>query len=138
MGCLGWYKTAFLGLLRNRRSVSGGEFLGVGDDFGDGPTAAAATAGVASAGDSFLVASAGSIAPAFYWQLIDTGLAAESHRADTVILQAAPGAVVAERVAAIKNPVLQKEIAVGCPLLAGLGFSQELINAYFTMGILDD
>ena len=44
----------------------------------------------------------------------------------------------AERVAAIKNPVLQKEIAGGCHLLAGLGFSQELINAYFTMGILDD
>ena len=87
MGCLGWYKTAFWALLRNRRSVSGGEFLGVGDDFGDGPTAAAAaTADVASAGDSFLVASAGSIAPSFYWQLIDTGLAAESHRADTVIL----------------------------------------------------
>jgi hypothetical protein len=61
------------------------------------------------------------MAPAFYWQLIDTGLAAESHRADNVILQAAPGAVVAERVAAIKNPVLQKEIAGGCHLLAGLG-----------------
>jgi predicted transposase YdaD len=45
---------------------------------------------------------------------------------------------VADRVAAIKNPVLQKEIAGGCHLLAGLGFSQELINAYFTMGILDD
>ena len=44
----------------------------------------------------------------------------------------------ADRVAAIKNPVLQKEIAGGCHLLAGLGFSQELINAYFTMGILDD
>ena len=121
--------------------LAGGEFLGVGDDFGDGPaatTAAAATAGVASAGDSSLVASAVSIAPAFYWQLIDTGLAAESHRADTVILQATPAAVVAERVAAINNPVLQKEIADGCHLLAGLVFSQELINAYFTMGILDD
>ena len=47
-------------------------------------------------------------------------------------------ALVADRVAAIKNPVLQKEIAGGCHLLAGLGFSQELINAYFTMGILDD
>jgi len=45
---------------------------------------------------------------------------------------------VADRVAAIKNPVLQKEIAGGCHLLAGLGFPQELINAYFTMGILDD
>ena len=44
----------------------------------------------------------------------------------------------ADRVAAIKNPVLQKEIAGGCHLLAGLGFPQELINAYFTMGILDD
>ena len=42
------------------------------------------------------------------------------------------------RVAAIENPVLQKEIAGGCHLLAGLGFSQELINAYFKMGILDD
>jgi len=41
-------------------------------------------------------------------------------------------------VAAIENPVLQKEIAGGCHLLAGLGFSQELINAYFKMGILDD
>lgn len=47
-------------------------------------------------------------------------------------------ALVADRVAAIENPVLQKEIAGGCHLLAGLGFSQELINAYFTMGILDD
>ncbi len=47
-------------------------------------------------------------------------------------------ALVADRVAAIKNPVLQKEIAGGCHLLAGLGFPQELINAYFTMGILDD
>jgi len=47
-------------------------------------------------------------------------------------------ALVADRVAAIKNPVLQKEIAGGCHLLAGLGFSQKLINAYFTMGILDD
>lgn len=76
--------------------LASGEFLGVGDDFGDGPaatTASAATAGVATAGDSSLAASAGSIAPAFYWQLIDTQLAAESHRADTVILQAAPGAV---------------------------------------------
>jgi hypothetical protein len=116
--------------------LAGGEFLGVGDDFADGP--AATTAAAASAGDSSLVASAGSIAPAFYWQLIDTELAAESHRADTVILQAAPAALVAERVAAIRNPVLQKEIAGGCHLLAGLVFSQELINAYFTMGILDD
>ena len=248
---------------------AGGEFLGVGDDFADGP-AATTTTGVATAGDSSLAASAGSIAPAFYWQLIDTELAAESHRADTVILQAAPAAVpgtsaesaiaappeqllhlefqsrpdrhmpermleywirlwrlhrkpirqvvlylrktksslvqvdelqvgetrhrygvvrlweqdplpllqnpallplatlarpvipannkaskkgnesrtanaaaahlalVAERVAAIRNPVLQKEIAGGCHLLAGLVFSQELINAYFTMGILDD
>ena len=47
-------------------------------------------------------------------------------------------ALVADRVAAIENPVLQKEIAGGCHLLAGLGFSQELINAYFKMGILDD
>ena len=47
-------------------------------------------------------------------------------------------ALLPDRVAAIKNPVLQKEIAGGCHLLAGLGFSQELINAYFTMGILDD
>ena len=47
-------------------------------------------------------------------------------------------ALVADRVAAIKKPVLQKEIASGCHLLAGLGFSQELINAYFIMGILDD
>jgi hypothetical protein len=70
--------------------------------------------------------------------LIDTELAAESHRADTVILLEGPVAVVAERVAAIKNPVLQKEIAGGCHLLAGVVFSQELINPYFTMGILDD
>jgi len=98
--------------------LAGGEFLGVGD--------------------GFLAASEGSMAPAFYWQLIDTELAAESHRADTVILQATPAAVVSERVAAIRNPVLQKEIAGGCHLLAGLGFSQELINGYFTMGILDD
>ena len=70
--------------------------------------------------------------------MIDTELAAESHRADTVILLAGPAAVVAERVAAIRNPVLQKEIAGGCHLLAGLVFSQELINAYFTTGILDD
>ena len=117
--------------------LAGGEFLGMGDDFADGP-AATTTTGVATAGDSSLAASAGSIAPAFYWQLIDTELAAESHRADTVIFQAAPAAVVAARVAAIKNPVLQKEIADGCHLLAGLVFSQELINAYFTMGILDD
>ena len=47
-------------------------------------------------------------------------------------------ALLPDRVAAIKNPVLQMEIAGGCHLLAGLGFSQELINAYFTMGILDD
>jgi hypothetical protein len=47
--------------------LAGGEFLGVGD--------------------GFLAASEGSMAPAFYWQLIDTELAAESHRADTVILQ---------------------------------------------------
>ena len=76
--------------------LAGGEFLGVGDDFADGPaaiTAAAATAGVATAGDSSLAASAGSMAPVFYWQLIDAELAAESHRADTVILQAAPAAV---------------------------------------------
>jgi hypothetical protein len=47
--------------------------------------------------DELVGASGGSIAPAFYWQLIDTELAAEthraethwavSHRADTVILQ---------------------------------------------------
>jgi predicted transposase YdaD len=56
----------------------------------------------------------------------------------TAIAAAAHLALVAERVAAIRNPVLQKEIAGGCHLLAGLVFSQELINAYFTMGILDD
>ena len=38
--------------------------------------------------DELVGASGGSIAPAFYWQLIDTELAAETHRADTVILQA--------------------------------------------------
>ena len=165
---------------------------------------------------------ASSITPGFYWQLIDTELAAETQRADSVILHAGSAtkpnqllhlefqsrpdrqmpermleywirlwrlhgkpihqvvlylkktnsplvqvdqlqvgdtrhrygvvrlweqdpqpllqnpALVADRVAAIKNPVLQKEIAGGCHLLAGLGFSQELINAYFTMGILDD
>ncbi|MFS6818890.1 DUF4351 domain-containing protein [Synechococcus lacustris Tous-12m] len=58
--------------------------------------------------------------------------------ANTASADAEHLAVVADRVAAIKNPVLQKEIAGGCHLLAGLGFSQELINAYFTMGILDD
>ena len=163
-----------------------------------------------------------SIAPEFYWQLIDTELAAETQRADSVILHAGTAtkpnqllhlefqsrpdrqmpermleywirlwrlhgkpihqvvlylkktnsplvqvdqlqvgdtrhrygvvrlweqdpqpllqnpALLPDRVAAIKNPVLQKEIAGGCHLLAGLGFSQELINAYFTMGILDD
>ena len=163
-----------------------------------------------------------SIAPGFYWQLIDTELAAETQRADSVILHAGSAtkpnqllhlefqsrpdrqmpermleywirlwrlhgkpihqvvlylkktnsplvqvdqlqvgdtrhrygvvrlweqdpqpllqnpALLPDRVAAIKNPVLQKEIAGGCHLLAGLGFSQELINAYFTMGILDD
>jgi len=47
--------------------LAGGEFLGVGNDS--------------------LAAREGSIAPALYWQLIDTELAAESHRADTVILQ---------------------------------------------------
>ena len=47
-------------------------------------------------------------------------------------------ALLPDRVAAIENPVLQKEIAGGCHLLAGLGFSQELINAYFTKGILVD
>ncbi len=78
--------------------LAGGEFLGVGDGFGDGHApkasasaiAAAATAGVPTAGDSSLAASAGSMAPVFYWQLIDAELAAESHRADTVILQAEP------------------------------------------------
>ena len=58
--------------------------------------------------------------------------------ANTASADAEHLALVADRVAAIKNPVLQKEIAGGCHLLAGLGFSQELINAYFTMGILDD
>jgi len=43
--------------------------------------------------DELVGASGGSIAPAFYWQLIDTELAAETHRADTVILQAATAAV---------------------------------------------
>jgi len=78
--------------------LAGGEFLGVSDGFGSGPAtgtpataiAAAATAGVATAGDSSLAASAGSMAPVFYWQLIDAELAAESHWADTVILQAEP------------------------------------------------
>lgn len=163
-----------------------------------------------------------SISPEFYWQLIDTELAAETQRADSVILHAGSAtksnqllhlefqsrpdrqmpermleywirlwrlhgkpihqvvlylkktnsplvqvdqlqvgdtrhrygvvrlweqdplpllqnpALLPDRVAAIENPVLQKEIAGGCHLLAGLGFSQELINAYFTMGILDD
>ena len=165
---------------------------------------------------------ASSITPGFYWQLIDTELAAETQRADSVILHAGSAtkpnqllhlefqsrpdrqmpermleywirlwrlhgkpihqvvlylkktnsplvlvdelqvgetrhrygvvrlweqdplpllqnpALLPDRVAAIENPVLQKEIAGGCHLLAGLGFSQELINAYFTMGILDD
>ena len=65
----------------------------MGDDFGDGPAATTAAAGIATAGDNSLVASAGSMAPAFYWQTIDSELAAESHRADTVILQAASAAV---------------------------------------------
>jgi len=58
--------------------------------------------GVGAGAGNSLGASGGSIAPAFYWQLIDTELAAEthraethwavSHRADTVILQAATAA----------------------------------------------
>ena len=116
---------------------AGGEFLGVGDDFADGP-AATTTTGVATAGDSCLAASAGSIAPAFYWQLIDTELAAESHRADTVIFAGRTCSCGGRKGGGNQNPVLQKEIAGGCHLLAGLVFSQELINAYFTMGILDD
>ena len=65
-------------------------------------------------------------------------LATLARPANTASTDAEHLALVADRVAAIKNPVLQKEIAGGCHLLAGLGFSQELINAYFTMGILDD
>ena len=67
--------------------------VGGSPDGGLGGGGAGAGAG---AGNS-LGASGGSIAPAFYWQLIDTELAAEthraethwavSHRADTVILQ---------------------------------------------------
>ena len=100
----------------------------MGAGFGDGPandvSAAAATAATAaSAGDCSLAAREGSIAPAFYWQLIDTERAAESCRAHTVILQAAPAAVVvAERVAAIRSPVLQKEAAKGiCRWLPPVG-----------------
>jgi predicted transposase YdaD len=58
--------------------------VGGSPDGGLGGGGAGAGAG---AGNS-LGASGGSIAPAFYWQLIDTELAAETHRADTVILQA--------------------------------------------------
>lgn len=117
------------------------QWLRVGEGFGDGPANGGPANGVSAtaAGDCSLAAREGSISPAFYWQLIDTERAAESRRAHTVILQAAPAAVVvAERVAAIRNPVLQKEFAGGCHLLAGLSFSQELINAYFKIGILDD
>lgn len=103
------------------------QWLRVGDVC-DGPangvSAAATTTAATAAGDCSLAAREGSIAPAFYWQLIDTELAAESCRAHTVILQAAPAAVVVtERVAAIRSPVLQKEFAGGCHLLAGLSFS---------------
>jgi len=66
----------------------------VGDGFGSGPATATCAAAIAAATvASSLAVRKGSIAPAFYWQLIDAELAAESHQADTVILQAASAAV---------------------------------------------